>query len=135
MIQASHNNGAGGVFATSRRGGLTNEEVRTAQALRSGARPWSFQNIARRLGRSEIDVRRMLDAGFAEDYGQPSVVEQPGRTNFPWTDKQTAYLIANYKRQGPGPVALALGCSRTAAIGKAHRLGIIARPAKSGEAA
>ena len=133
MIQLSHNNGTGGAFATSRRGALTNDEVRTAQALRSGDRPWSFQNIARRLGRSEIDVRRMLGAGFTDGDGSPGDIEQPGRTNFPWTDKQTAYLIANYKRQGPGPVALALGCSRTAAIGKAHRLGIIARTSQPGE--
>lgn len=50
-----------GDFATSRRGGLTNAEIREAERLRFGPRPWSWHNLARRFGCCEHDVRRFFE--------------------------------------------------------------------------
>lgn len=125
MSKTATQQGPSGLFATSRRGGLTPAEIRLVEDLRSGDRPVSWQNIARRLGRCEADVRVL----FTETEAGLSVVEKvpeerEPRTNFPWDDAQTGYLIARYNLDGPEAVALVLGCSRTAAIGKAYRLGI-----------
>ncbi len=57
----AHQNTGAGAFATSRRGGLTSEEIRMAEALRARDRPVSWQNIAARMGRCEADVRRHLE--------------------------------------------------------------------------
>jgi len=54
-----------GSFASSRRGGLTSDEIRMAEALRARERPVSFQNIAARLGRCEADVRRHFEPAIA----------------------------------------------------------------------
>lgn len=52
-----------GNFATARRGSLTTLEINEAEALR--AKGWSWQNIARNLGRCESDVKMALDSGRA----------------------------------------------------------------------
>ena len=48
-----------GNFATARKGGLTTLEINEAEALRS--KGWSWQNIARNLGRCETDIKAALD--------------------------------------------------------------------------
>lgn len=115
--------GPAGNFATSRRGGLTKPEILLVEELRSGPRPWSWQNIARRLGRCEADVRAHFEGGPLPAEQERVVVDLP-RKNFAWDDAQVGYLIARYSIDGPEAVALVLGCTRTAAIGKAFRLGI-----------
>lgn len=50
-----------GLFATSRRGGLTFEEIRMVEALRARERPVSWQNIAARMGRCVADVRGSIE--------------------------------------------------------------------------
>lgn len=62
--------GPAGLFATSRRGGLTAEELRMVEALRARERPVSWQNIAARMGRCEADVRASIEgrSDFAPPY-------------------------------------------------------------------
>lgn len=48
-----------GSYATTRRGGLTNDEIRQAKALR--AKSWGWQNIANVLGRCREDVQQALE--------------------------------------------------------------------------
>lgn len=59
-----------GSFATSRRGGLSGEELRMAEALRARERPVSWQNLARRFGCSEIDLKKALIPQYANDDGE-----------------------------------------------------------------
>jgi hypothetical protein len=52
-------NGAG-AFATSRRGGLSPQEVRAIEAERARPRPTPWQALARTYGRPEIELRALL---------------------------------------------------------------------------
>lgn len=114
--------GPAGNFATSRRGGLTPAEIRLAQDLRSGERPVSWQNIANRLGRCEIDVRAM----FADP--EPEAPAEVAPKGFQWGPAQTAYLKARYRIDGPDAIAKVLGCTSSAASKKANRLGVSQPP-------
>lgn len=51
--------GSAGLFATTRRGGLTADEIRQAKDMR--AKRWGVQNIANVLGRCREDVQRALE--------------------------------------------------------------------------
>ena len=51
-----------GRFATTRRGGLTNEEIHMIEAKRAAPRPVPWQAIARQFGRPEAEVRAVFEA-------------------------------------------------------------------------
>ena len=119
--------GPAGSFATSRRGGPTAADIRTAERLRSGDRPWSWQNIARRLGLCETDVR----AFFADP--EPNDPADNGPKATQWGPAQVAYLRARYTIDGPSAVATALGSTATAVSKKASRLGITQSPGWNGK--
>lgn len=50
-----------GSFATARRGGLTNEEIRQIEAHRARERPTPWQALSKRYAVSEISLRQLLD--------------------------------------------------------------------------
>jgi hypothetical protein len=50
-----------GHFATARRGGLTNEEIRQIEAHRARERPTPWQALAKRYAVSEITLRQLFD--------------------------------------------------------------------------
>lgn len=118
MSRTATPQGPGGDFATSRRGGLTQAEIREIEAHRAKDRPTPWAALARRYGRCEADIRAL----YAEPEAPAPVVEK--RTNFPWTDAQVGYLVARYNLDGPVAVAAVLGCSADVAKGKAFRLGL-----------
>jgi lambda repressor-like predicted transcriptional regulator len=67
MSKTAHAQTSAGSFATARRGGLSSEEIRMAEALRARERPVSWQNLARRFGCSEIDLKNALIPQYAND--------------------------------------------------------------------
>lgn len=56
-MNASMNPASAGLFATSRRGGLSNEEIREIEAHRAKDRPTPWPALAKRYGRCEADLR------------------------------------------------------------------------------
>jgi transposase-like protein len=69
---AQHQSQAG-LFATSRRGGLTSEEIRKAEGMR--AKGWGWQNIANVLGRCREDVQQSLEPIDLEIIAAPTSPE------------------------------------------------------------
>lgn len=126
MSRTATPQGPGGDFATSRRGGLTGEEIREIEAHRAKDRPTPWAALARRYGRCEADIRALFvtPEKSSTPAARITAEDQSGRKNFPWVDAQVAYLIAHYREDGPEGVARVLGCSKEIAKGKAHRLGI-----------
>ena len=57
MSGTSMNPAAAGLFATARKGGLTNEEIHEIEAHRAKARPTPWSALAKRYGRCEADLR------------------------------------------------------------------------------
>lgn len=51
-----------GLFATSKRGGLTGEEIREIEAHRCRDRPTPWQALAVRYGRCEADIKALFEA-------------------------------------------------------------------------
>lgn len=60
-----------GLFATSRRGGLTMTEMREIEAHRSRDRPTPWQALANRYGRSVEEVKAVLHPPVAKDEPEP----------------------------------------------------------------
>lgn len=56
-MSASQNPTAAGLFATSRKGGLSACEIREIEAHRAKARPTPWSALARQYGRCESDIR------------------------------------------------------------------------------
>lgn len=111
--------GPGGEFATSRRGGLTQTEIREIEAHRAKERPTPWAALARRYGRCEADIRAL----YAQAEPEPAP-EQPTRKNFPWNDDQMSMLLRDYGKVSNPVLAARLGVGVNALHGKAHRLGI-----------
>nr|WP_314432426.1 hypothetical protein [uncultured Brevundimonas sp.] len=93
-----------GAFATSRRGGLTPQEVQMARQMRSKGRGW--QTIANVMGRCREDLQG-LEA--SNDAGLP--VGGPRPRPFAWTEEKLETSERLY-RQGHGAhtIALAVDC-------------------------
>ena len=62
MSATARQPGSAGMFATSRRGGLSNEEIRMIEALRAKDRPEPWQARAARFGRPVEDIRAIFGA-------------------------------------------------------------------------
>jgi hypothetical protein len=135
MSATSHQNTGAGAFATARRGGLTSEEVRMAEALRARDRPVSWQHIATRLGKCEIDIRRVVAERTPEPVKPAAEPVDDGRKNFQWNDQQTALLIQVYGKVDNDTLAAALGINVTALTGKAFRMGLTKRRGHNGKGA
>ena len=128
MSGTAHQNTGAGAFATSRRGGLTSEEIRMAYRLRKGPRPLSWQHIATRLGKCESDIRRQLVSESAPEPVETAPEPVDGsRKNYPWDDTQTALLTQLYGKVDNNTLAAALGIHVTALTGKAFRMGLTNR--------
>lgn len=67
--------GSAGLFATTRRGGLTADEIRQAKDMR--AKRWGIQNIANVLGRCREDVQRALEPVALEAIPGPTSPRAP----------------------------------------------------------
>lgn len=67
--------GSAGLFATTRRGGLTADEIRQAKDMR--AKRWGVQNIANVLGRCREDVQRALEPVALEAVPGPTSPRTP----------------------------------------------------------
>lgn len=98
-----------GAFATSRRGGLTPQEVQMARAMRAKGRGW--QTIANVMGRCREDLQG-LEA--SNDAGQ--AVGGPRPRPFAWTDEKLATSERLYLEGfGANTIATAVDCDlRTA---------------------
>lgn len=73
-MTAAQNATNAGAFATCRRGGMTNEEIREIEAHRSRSRPTPWQALAVRYGRCVTDLRLAADPTFQRPQ---SVVSAP----------------------------------------------------------
>lgn len=62
MSATARQPGAAGMFATSRRGGLSGEEIRMIEALRAKDRPEPWQALAARFGRPVEDIKAVCTA-------------------------------------------------------------------------
>lgn len=88
--------GAAGVFATSRRGGVSAFEVEQMRQ-RLGTRATPAQ-IAKALGRCEADVRAIM---FPQPEEQPAPVKvEPLVFDQPWTDHEIRLLTLMYAEMG-----------------------------------
>lgn len=98
-----------GAFATSRRGGLTPQEVQMARDMRAKGRGW--QTIANVMGRCREDLQGLE---VANDAGLPVGGPQP--RPFAWTEETLAASDRLYREgYGAQTIALAVGCNmRTA---------------------
>ena len=98
-----------GLFATSRRGGLTPQEVKMARDMRSKGRGW--QTIANVMGRCREDLQG-LEA--SNDVGLP--VGGPRPRPFAWTEEKLAASERLYREgHGANTIASAVDCDlRTA---------------------
>lgn len=98
-----------GAFATSRRGGLTPQEVQMARGMRDKGRGW--QTIANILGRCREDLQG-LEA--SNDAGQP--VGGPRPRPFAWTEATLAESERLYREGfGANTIATVVNCDlRTA---------------------
>lgn len=63
--------GAAGLFATARRGGLSVVEVREIEAHRAKARPTPWQALAQRYGRPEAEIRDLFRKPDNDDESAP----------------------------------------------------------------
>lgn len=116
MSSAAMNPAMSGLFATSRRGGLTIEDIRTAFELRSKRR--SVQNIAAYLGRSTIDIAALFaTAQTATECVQALVVEPvapPARSGgkpLQYTPEQTALMVeVDHGKRSARSAAREIGC-------------------------
>lgn len=57
MTNASMNAASSGLFATARKGALSNDEIREIEAHRATDRPTPWSALAKRYGRCEADLR------------------------------------------------------------------------------
>lgn len=62
MSSTARSPSSAGSFATSRRGGLTNEEIRMIEALRAKDRPEPWQALSARFGRPVEDIKAVCSA-------------------------------------------------------------------------
>lgn len=62
MSATARQPGCAGIFATSRRGGLSGEEIRMIEALRAKDRPEPWQALAMRFGRPVEDIKAVCNA-------------------------------------------------------------------------
>lgn len=143
MSRTATQQGPAGLFATSRRGGLTKAEVSLVEELRALDRPWSWQNIARRLGRCEADVRAFFDGEMTEARPvtpKPALSLVPkalpqdrhpllgqrtgkGRSPFPFTQAHVATIESWRRAEITTLQAMELiGCSNTALKTAARKL-------------
>lgn len=101
--------GAAGVFATSRRGGVSAFEVEQMRQ-RLGARATPAQ-IAKALGRCEADVRAIM---FPQPEEQPAPVKvEPLVFDQPWTDHEIRLLTLMYAEMGCTADACSKALNRT----------------------
>lgn len=84
-----------GSFASARKGGLTGDEIRQIEALRSGPRPVPWQAIAARYGRCMEDIQRAFQPLPANDL-KPVTAWHLG----PCSEKVQAFVLAECKRHG-----------------------------------
>lgn len=108
--------GPSGLFATSRRGGLTAHEITVAEELRNGPRPVSWQHIAARTGRCAADWQ----AYFARQPAEPMPPVWPAPP-LPekriWTKEQIATLMRFERREiSLKTAALSLKCHQGAVV-------------------
>ena len=98
-----------GAFATSRRGGLTPQEVQMARDMRAKGRGW--QTIANVMGRCRDDLQ-----GLEAANDQGLLVGGPQARPFVWTDEKLAASERLYREgHGAHTIALAVDCDmRTA---------------------
>ena len=107
-----------GNFATSRRGGLSNEDIRTAYDLRAKGR--SIQHISAYLGRSSIDIQALIGSvEVAQASAQNIIVTPPepqsGGQSLQFTPEQIIILtrVDNGLQSGRS-AAREIGCSQQA---------------------
>jgi hypothetical protein len=88
MSATARSAGSAGCFATARRGGLTCEEIRQIEALRSKDRPEPWQALAARFGRPVEDIKAVCTAPrpvveIARHLPPPEPVAPPQPVNTP----------------------------------------------------
>lgn len=110
-----------GDFATARRGGLTMVEIREIEAHRCRERPTPWQALSARYGRPVAEIQALMAPA-----PQPEPVRQPAPTTPVWDGRRIKRLKTLFIDLDlpASEVAVALGCSREAVIGKARRLGL-----------
>lgn len=110
-----------GLFATSRRGGLTMVEIREIEAHRNRDRPTPWQALASRYGRPVEDIQAVIFTPRPAPEPEPEPVQE-----FVWDECAVRRLWVMFidLDLSAAQVAASLGCTREAIIGKANRLGL-----------
>lgn len=93
-----------GLFATSRRGGLTMSEMREIEAHRSRDRPTPWQALAARYGRSVQEIKAVVHPPMPE--------HEPEAVSATWGEEDLFRLsvMLNELKFSPEQVAAAMGC-------------------------
>lgn len=125
-----------GEFATARRGGLTEVEIREIEAHRLKDRPTPWNALARRYGRCEADLRAVFDPPVALPVAIPPKIVPPqaaapvvrnktGRKVTFWSDARVALLVQHYiyGDATAAQMATILGTTRGAITSKASAFG------------
>jgi hypothetical protein len=112
-----------GCFATSRRGGLSYEEIRQIEAHRAKERPTSFQNLAQMYGQPVAVLQGLFQAAPPKEEPAPEVANDG---DFQWTERADKLLRLAYGEMASSAadVAKMIGCTKAAVIGRAYRLGV-----------
>lgn len=111
-----------GSFATSRRGGLTHDQIREIEAHRAKERPTPWQALSARYGKPVEDIRAVLAAPCAAVV--PAEPTKPGAETWTVRDERRLRVMFIDLDLPATLVADAMGRSRESIIGKASRMGL-----------
>lgn len=113
-----------GSFATSRRGGLTGEEMRQIEAHRNRERPTPWQALSTMYGRPVDEIRALFELPEKVTEAQPEPAQI--RTGFDWTERADKLLRVAYGEFGSSlsDVAQMIGCTKAQARERAACLGV-----------
>lgn len=113
----------GGQFATSRRGGLTRDQIREIEAHRAKDRPTPWQALSNRYGRTVSDLQAAVDK---TPIYAPALIEPVDIAPAQWSEEDERRLRVMFiDLDLPATaVAAALGRTRESIIGKARTMGL-----------
>lgn len=116
-----------GDFASSRRGGLTHDEIQEIIAHRAKDRPTPWQALSIRYGRPVATLQAAYDDAQKNTVALPIAFApgDPADDSF-WTPPVIRKLeLLHGMAAAPSDIAKVIGSTRNAVIGKLARLGLI----------
>lgn len=111
-----------GLFATSRRGGLTQEQIREIEAHRARERPTPWQALSARYGKPVEDIRALMEA--PRPSGVVAKAQPAGLDLWSESDERRLRVMFIDLDLPATAVADALGRTRESIVAKARALGL-----------